>query len=98
MSKTEKILDDWEKNRPREVPREKVETILKQYFPGEWRLEGGSHIVVRSQILKKYKKYQPYGEFTVPIKSGRKVKWYYIKDILMAIKFLKHDQENQNGE
>lgn len=96
MSKLKKILDDWEQNRPREVLRGKVETVLDAYFPGEWQLNGGSHIVVRSKVLKKYKKYQPYGEITVPLKSGKHVKWYYIKDILEAIEFLKYDQENKN--
>ena len=97
MSKLNKILADWEINRPREVLRAKVETVLNEYFPGEWRLDGGSHIVIRSKVLKKYKKYQPYGEVTVPLKSGRHVKWFYIKDILQAIEFLKYDQERTNG-
>lgn len=97
MSKLNKILADWENNRPREVLRGKVETVLDEYFPGEWRLDGGSHIVIRSKVLKKYKKYQPYGEVTVPLKSGRYVKWFYIKDILKAIEFLEYDQEKTNG-
>ena len=93
MSKAAKVLANWRNNRPREVNRRDVEKILDEYFPNQWRLEGGSHIVVTSIVLKKYKKYQPYGEITIPLKSGRKVKWFYIKDILQALDFIKHDEE-----
>lgn len=97
MSKPDKILADWKANKPREVPRRDVETIIETYFPGEWRWEGGSHIIIKSIVLKKYKGYQPYGEVTVPVKSGKKVKGFYIKDILQAIECLKYDKENPDG-
>ena len=72
MSKLNKILTNWNNTRPREVPRRDVEKVLDEYFPGEWRLDGGSHIVIRSKILKKYKKYQLMARLLCRLKVAKK--------------------------
>ncbi len=93
MSRAEKILEQWEERRPTEVSRGEVEAVLEAFFPGQWGLLSGSHIVVRSAILKKYKRFQPYGEVMLALKKGRKVKFFYIKDLIDAIKVIKFDEE-----
>lgn len=47
-----------------------------------------SHIVVRCEKLKAFPDYQPYGEISVPVKSGQRVKGYYIKELIKAIGIL----------
>ena len=85
MSKSEKLIKKWRRSRPREVRLQEIQTLLNKYFPGQWDWEGGSHIVIRSEFLKKFPAYQPFGEISIPVKSGKKVKWYYTRDLLEAI-------------
>lgn len=95
MGKSEKLIERWKQSRPTFVRKGEVETVLNRYFKGEWVHDGGSHIVVRNEILKKYKDYQPFGEFTVVIKGGQQVKGVYVKEILKAISLIQEDEEAQ---
>ena len=85
MSKLSKLLNKWKTNTPTQAKRSEVESILKRYFPGEYSLEGGSHIVVESERLKQLKSTSPYGILTIPLKSGRSVKKVYLKKIIAVI-------------
>lgn len=93
MAKPEKLIEKWKNSRPTDVRKGEVETVLNEYFDGEWDHDGGSHIVVRNEILKRYREYQPYGEFTIAIKGGQKVKGVYVKEIIKAISLIQDSKE-----
>ncbi len=95
MGTPEKIYNKWTLNRPKEAKIREVKTVLNAYFPDQWGCKGGSHIVVRNEILKKVPDFQPYGEFTIPVKHGKRVKGFYLKTILKAIEILKEFEEQE---
>ena len=88
MGQPEKICKKWRENKPKEVRLQEVKTVLDAYFSNRWKWKPGSHIVVRHELLKIIPDFQPYGEFTVPVKKGQKVKRYYLKAILTAIEII----------
>lgn len=96
MPKPQKLVEKWKQNRPRLVRINEIKSVLAAYFPDQWKWEGGSHIVVRSDILKKYRAYQPYGEISLATVSGKEVKWYYTKDLLTAIEVVLREMEADN--
>jgi hypothetical protein len=87
MSKIEKILEKW-KHGKQLVPKEEVFAVLNKFFPGRWEHKSGSHVVVRDPLLKHLHDYGPKGELSIPIKSGRKVKPIYLKELLKIIEYL----------
>ena len=60
--------------------------------------KGTSHIVIRSEKLKAFEEFKPYGEITVPVKSGKHVKGFYIKTIIKGIELLQNTAEETNGK
>ncbi len=84
MGKAQKLYKKWLGKTPREARIHDVKTFLNYYFNGLWDHEGGSHIVVRCEELKAFSDYQPYGEISVPVKSGQKVKGFYINALIKA--------------
>ncbi|MFW6333450.1 MAG: hypothetical protein ACOC23_09155 [Thermodesulfobacteriota bacterium] len=88
MGKGQKLLDRWADNLPREARRQEVITFLDTYFPHMWTQNKSSHIVVRCDALKGFPGYQPYGEISVPIKGGQKVKGFYVKRLIKAVALL----------
>lgn len=97
MDKAEKIIQKWKANRPVTVPVDDVRIVLEKFFPGKWKWDGGSHIVVTESILKAHPKFN-LGIITIPTVSGRSVKQFYIKNILQAIDLLKQFEEWNNGK
>ncbi len=93
MSKLDKILKKWE-NKPTFVEKEEVFSVLKQ-FNLEIDLKRGSHIIVRHPCLINKKDFGPNGEFTIPVKSGQKVRGVYLKPILKAISIIAESMENE---
>lgn len=87
MSKLEKTLNKW-KNRPTLVEKEEVVSVLGR-FGFDLDYKTGSHIIVTHGCLKGHPGFGVAGEFTLPIKSGRKVKGVYLKTILRAIEIIK---------
>ncbi len=85
MTKRQKLFDKWKKNTPTTAKRSEVVSLLEIYFPGEYILEGGSHIVVDSVKLKPLKDLAPYGILTIPLKKGRHVKGVYLKQLIRVI-------------
>ena len=85
MKKAEKLFEKWKDKAPREARLQDVQTFLNHFFPGMWDQVRTSHIVVRCDALKVFSAYQPYGEITVPVKGGKKVKGVYIKSLIRAV-------------
>jgi|GEM_PF-802705 len=88
MGKAKKLFDEWGKNVPAEARKQDIITFLNAYFPGMWDQKGSSHIVIRCDKLKVSPDYQPYGELTIPVKGGQKVKGIYIKKLFNAANLL----------
>ncbi len=93
MGKAEKLLDKWDGNIPKEARVRDVETFLNHFFNGMWDQEGSSHIVVRCGALMGFPDYQPYGEISVPVKGGKKVKGRYIKSLVRAVHLIQDLEE-----
>lgn len=88
MGKAQRLFKKWSKNIPTDARVQEVKTLLNHYFNGLWNQWKTSHIVVRCEKLKAFPDYQPYGEISVPVKGGQKVKGYYIKELIKAIGIL----------
>ena len=88
MGKAQKLFDQWSDNIPKEARVQDVKTFLNYYFPDMWNQKRSSHIVVRCEGLKVFPDYQPYGEISVPVKGGQKVKKFYIKALINAVNLL----------
>lgn len=93
MTKRDKLLKNWKTNTPTTAKRSEVESILDIYFPGEYSLDGGSHIVVESEQLKLLQSTSPYGILTIPLKSGRHVKRVYLKKLIKVIEEIQQLEE-----
>jgi|WetSurMetagenome_2_1015567.scaffolds.fasta_scaffold02398_13 hypothetical protein len=88
MGKAEKRLKSWSQNTPPDAPVGEVKAVLKRYFPGKYEEKAGSHIVVRHEKLKGCQEFGINGEFTIPVKSGQKVKGWYLKRLVRAIELV----------
>jgi hypothetical protein len=89
MGKADKLYLKWKARTPKEAKIRDVKTVLDQFFQGSWEFGKGSHIVVRHEALKVSRSFQPFGEITIPVKSGQKVKGFYIKILIEAIEVLR---------
>ena len=92
MGKAQKLFDKWSENIPKEVRIQEVKTLLNTYFEDQWDHDGTSHIVVRCEKLKTLPDYKPFGEISVPVKGGQKVKGYYIRTLIKAINDLREGE------
>lgn len=45
-------------------------------------------MVVRHEALKRLEAYKPNGEISIPVKSGQRVKGFYVKKLVRAIRAL----------
>lgn len=88
MSKREKRLTKWKHNTPKTVRRSEIEGVLDYYFSNNYSWEGGSHIVLQHEDLKKIEKYKPYGELCIPISHGQVFKGRYVKELVNIIEIL----------
>ncbi|MDM8548713.1 hypothetical protein QUF72_01495 [Desulfobacterales bacterium HSG2] len=86
--KPEKLIMGWRRRVPVEVLRNQLIAVLEKYFPGQYTWRGGSHIVVQDDNLKGLEDYGSEGDFSIPVKSGKKVKRYYIKRLVKTIDLL----------
>jgi len=87
VGKLEKTLKKWE-SKPTHVEKDEVISVLKR-FEFELYFKRGSHIIVRHEKLIGVPNYGQNGEFTLPVKSGRKIKGVYLPRILEAIEIVK---------
>lgn len=81
MGKPEKNIAAWRQSAPVEARKEQVFAILERYFPGQYELKPGSHIVVTVEKLKGRYGYGPDGDFSIPVKSGQSVKGVYLRHL-----------------
>ena len=88
MSKVDKTLKKWLTNTPKDVPKDRVIALIKRFFPGQYRQEGGSHIVIQDDRLIGIHGYGLEGDFDIPTKGGQKVKGFYLKKLAHTIKLL----------
>lgn len=93
MTKRQKLFDKWKKNTPTTARRSEVEAILDYYFPDEYNWDGGSHIVVESDILKELREIAPLGILSIPVKNGREVKGVYLKTLMKVIEYIQNQEE-----
>lgn len=84
MSRTEKRLQRWRENPPRDVPVEEVDAVVKRYFR-QYHKKSGSHRVIRHPSLKNAAEYGPKGEFTFSVEGGQRVKRPYLRRLAEAI-------------
>ncbi|HNR13829.1 MAG TPA: hypothetical protein PKM59_10980 [Thermodesulfobacteriota bacterium] len=89
MTKAERLYRTWNGQVPTEARLRDVITVLDYYFPAQWDQHRSSHIVIQCERLKNFPDYQPYGELSIPVKGGQKVKGFYIKALVKAINLLK---------
>jgi len=78
MGSIEKKLGRWRKlKNSQTVPRNEVEAVLNRYFSDRFYFAKGSHIILTDKE----------GEFlfSVPVKSGQRVKARYLKKIVEQI-------------
>jgi hypothetical protein len=96
MSKIEKRLEKW-KTVKQPVPKEQVITVLERLFPGNYEFKGGSHIVVKHPSLRGLPGF-PEGRFNIAVWKGRKVKRWYLKDLIKVIEYLVEKGEIRKEE
>ena len=88
MSKVDKILERWLQNTPTDEPKDRVIAIIDRFFPGQWKQEKSSHVVIQDSRLIGIPSYGPAGDFDIPVKGGQRVKGYYLKKLAQTIKLL----------
>jgi hypothetical protein len=88
MGQREKLVQAWLNNPPKDAPIHEVEAILKYYFKGKLRTKTGSHRVVRDERLANSAGFEPFGQFSIPIKGGQRVKGRYLQDLARAIQII----------
>lgn len=94
MSKADKTIKKWLNNTPTDAPIDRVTPILDRFFGKDhYEKKSGSHIVVSDERLKGVEGYGPDGDFSVPVKSGQKVKGCYLKRIAQTIDYLRSLEE-----
>jgi len=89
MSRIDKRYAKWLNNTPTDVPINEVKAILKRFFPEQFKQNGTSHIVVQDDLLIGKPGYGPLGDFSIPIKGGKRVKGRYLKNLVNTIELLK---------
>lgn len=97
-SKYKKILEKW-KNGNQDGPITEVETVLDEFFPGQWGYskQSGSHslYVEDDSFIGIGKINRELFRFTIPSTNGKKVKPFYLKSIVKAVE-IKLENENEN--
>lgn len=99
MSKTDKRVQDWLENPPRESPVDRVRAILNRYFPDSIIPKPGSHITVKDKRLAGRREFGPLGHLEIPVKHGQYVKREYLKKLAIAVKVIQslEDKEREKG-
>jgi len=88
MGRLEKRINKWLNSPPFDAPAEEVQAVLKSHFPGRFRRKPGSNIVVRDERLRFSHGFEPFGEFTIPVSGGQRVKGRYLQRLARAIRII----------
>lgn len=83
MSTREKRLVTWKYQTPKFEPIDTVEAVLKHYW-GKWS-NVGSHMMIHDERLNNHPEF--HGVLNIPIKGGKQVRGYYLRDIVDALEF-----------
>lgn len=93
VSSADELYERWKRNPPTEVRREEFEKVLRRYL-GEFLREGSgsSHLyLVSHEALKNLSATRQHGVWSVPVKSGRMVKGYYVKQLVEIVEHLRRE-------
>lgn len=93
MGSAEELYHRGKQNPPAEVRREDFEKVLRRYL-GDFLREGSgsSHqYIVAHEALKELSTTRQYGIWSVPVKSGRMVKGYYVKQLVDIVEHLRKE-------
>lgn len=88
MPSAEKLYEEWAKRCPREARPRDVEKVLNHYL-ADWVRKGpaGSHIfIIEHPALALVPAFDGKPNFSIAVKSGRKIKGSYVNHLLKAIK------------
>lgn len=88
MGKKEQLVKRWRENRPAEVPINDVKTVIEGYFKSDCIRQRSSHIIISHKKLANFPNFGLYGELSIPIYKGQKVKGIYIRRLLYAIELI----------
>lgn len=88
MGQREKRVRLWLTDPPTDAPFSEVEALLNYYFKDKIYKKSGSHCVVRDERLIGHAGFDPYGEFVISKKGGRRVLGYQLQRLAQAIQIL----------
>ena len=93
MSKFDKLMQRLRADKtPSDVSRDEIEKVLNHYGLS-YKINGSSHMVVTEPRFKCVPPLNQNGELCIPIKNGRFVKSYYIKNILQLVDLLEAEEK-----
>ncbi len=90
MASAEDLYTRWRQNPPSEVSRGDFEKVVRHYL-GDFLREGSgsSHqYVVSHEALRDLPATRQFGIWAIPLKSGRAVKGYYVKQLIAIVEHL----------
>ena len=88
MGHLEKTLEKWRRNPPTHAPIDKVVAAIKRWLPGRFERKPGSHMVIRDTRLASFEGFGPFGELTIPVAGGQRVKGRYLQRLARAIEIV----------
>lgn len=93
MANAEELYERWKHNPPAEVSRQDFEKVLRRYLVDFLRGgSGSSHLyIVSHEALKQLSTTKQYGIWSVPLKSGRAVKGYYVRQLIEIVEHLRKE-------
>lgn len=93
MASAEELYNRWKQNPPAEVRREDFDKVLRRYLGDLLREGSGSshQYIVAHEALKELSATRQYGIWSVPVKSGRMVKGYYVKQLIEIVEHLRKE-------
>jgi hypothetical protein len=98
MSRLRKRLQIWLTDPPTDAPIDEVEGIIKRYFQGKVESKSGSHRVIRDERLAGHAGFEPFGEFSIPVKGGRRVKGHYLQRLARAVQIIERVEGAEHEE
>ncbi len=98
MGRRDKRVQSWLTDPPKYAPIHEVEADLKHYFEGRVRKKSRSHRVVRDERLAGYSGFEPYGEFSISVNGGQRVKGYQLETLARATQIIEEIEGTRDEE
>jgi len=94
MSKVEKRIEKWRRTK-QDVPVSDLESVLDHYLKGYWEKKvGTSHLYqICHPKLIGMQGCDENGGFTISVKSGQKIRYWWIKKLVTAIDIINKQEE-----